>query len=288
VAITPSSQNSKITINIPKPEHFKLEPSISEPSTPQEISLPKSEEMKLRKKSSSSRLFGKVLRVASNRNDPTPTAKKPSHKWRTGGGRHPLVVDRAAKAQKVQAIEAVMNGLSLEDSVNPELGLISDHDDRDDVHKQTFRDDDLPAYHDLPSIQVSTQNPTNSESCHAIENVPKIHYLDVPLQPPHDLFVMPGATHTTHVSQMLRPTRPSPVNGFHRSVHAVSTSTDHDIRTIAEMLSPLLIEKSEPSVDPRNDDWAIGDDDDSVIEPTIHQGPDTLSPLSTKFNVAFR
>jgi hypothetical protein len=195
-------------------------------------------------------------------------------------------VDRAVKAQKVQAIEAKMNSLSLEE--NPEVSPISDRDDRDDVHKQTFRDEDLPAYHDLPSAQVGAQNSTSSEFCLAMENVPTFDDLDFHLQRSRDSFVIPGAAHTTHVSQMLRPVRPSPVDDFSRPIHAVSTSTDHDIRTIAEMLSPLLVEKFEPSIHPRHDDWAIGDDDDSVIEPTIYQGSDTLSPLSTKLNVAFR
>jgi len=57
-----------------------------------------------------------------------------------------------------------------------------------------------------------------------------------------------------------------------RSVHIVSASLENDIHSIAELLSPVIGDDHEHSNNYGEGDWAIGDDDDSVIEPSIVHG----------------
>jgi hypothetical protein len=84
------------------------------------------------------------------------------------------------------------------------------------------------------------------------------------------------------------PATPSPADtlkGFHRALHVVSPSTENEIRSITEMLSPILLHKADSSLSNRENDWGIGDDSDSIIEPALSHGFDTPVQRIRKFSI---
>ena len=73
---------------------------------------------------------------------------------------------------------------------------------------------------------------------------------------------------------------------MHRSMHVVSPSTDTDIRTITELISPMLSPRTESSLDSFADYWSIEDDADSVVEPSLYYGfPAPASHRSRKISL---
>jgi hypothetical protein len=65
--------------------------------------------------------------------------------------------------------------------------------------------------------------------------------------------------------------RPSLSATKNRSFHVVSPSTDQDIRSIAAIISPLIVSKLELE---HADERALGSDDDSIVEPSLYHEAD--------------
>lgn len=95
------------------PQHVQWSPISPTSPDPRSAPLPP----KAKKKS----IIGKVLRAAAGAPRAAPSNYEPkapkTTKWKTGGGRHPVVTDRASKARKIEAIERAAGGVGGVDTV---------------------------------------------------------------------------------------------------------------------------------------------------------------------------